>query len=447
MATDERGLHLSTDSTDAADAFNAAIRSFFAWRSDAMQHLGAALEADPGFVLAHALRGLFLCGMRQPAAYPIARESLAAARQGEAGCSDRERAYVAALEATLDGDLFRAVSCLEEVIAAHPLDLIAIRLGQMELFWLGEVAWARDITRRPAAAWSEEVPGYSAFLGVRSFALEETGDYEAAERLGRRSIELDPGDCQAAHAVAHVLEMEGRLDDGVEWLDGLKDSWAEANHIVHHLWWHRCLFESERGNHAGAMETYDRFVRNPDSPLIQAMSNFFTDMQNCAALLARLEMRGIDVGGRWPAVADDYESWIGNHTSPLTSPHCALVFAATGRDAKLDELMAGLREFAATDRGTLGPRFAVAVIPAAEAAVAFQRGDYRGVLDCLLPARRLLWQMGGSHAQRDLFFQIMAYAAAQLGRADLLAILLDDVRSIGFAQVDQRASYADIAAA
>ena len=177
------------------------------------------------------------------------------------------------------------------------------------------------------------------------------------------------------------------------------------------------------------------------------MSNFFTDMQNCAALLARLEMRGIDVGGRWEAVADDYESWIGNHTSALTSPHCALVFAATGRDAKLDELMAGLREFAAADRGDLGPRFAVAVIPAAEAAVAYQRGDYQGVLDSLLPARRLLWQMGGSHAQRDLFFQIMAYAAAQLGRADLLAILLDDVRSIGFAQVDQRASYADVAAA
>lgn len=119
MATDERGLHLSTDSADAADAFDAAMRGFFAWRRDVMQHLGRALEADPGFVLAHALKGLFLCGMRQPAAYPMARESLAAAKRGEAGCSDRERAYVAALEATLDGDLFRAVNCFEEVIAAQ----------------------------------------------------------------------------------------------------------------------------------------------------------------------------------------------------------------------------------------------------------------------------------------------------------------------------------------
>jgi hypothetical protein len=51
--------------------------------------------------------------------------------------------------------------------------------------------------------------------------------------------------------------------------------------------------------------------------------------------------------------------------------------------------------------------------------------------------------MGGSHAQRDLFFQILASSARALGRRDILQIVLDDARAIGFARLDARTSYAD----
>jgi tetratricopeptide (TPR) repeat protein len=317
-------------------------------------------------------------------------------------------------------------------------------LAQFELFWVGEAKWARDISERASSSWSKDIPGYSAYLAIRSFGLEETGQYEEAERLGRLSIELDPGDCWAAHSVAHVLEMEGRLEEGIEWLDSLKNEWEGANHIVHHLWWHRCLFESERGDHAGALQGYDQYVRNPDSQLVKAIPDFYLDIQNCASMLLRLELRGIDVGNRWEPIAEIAEARIGNHSSPFTSAHCAIALIASGRVEQTKDLIEQMRSFANDNSGTLGPRYAAATIPASEAAIAHRQGEHEKVLQILMPARRSLWQMGGSHAQRDLFFQIIADSAVQLGRNDLSAILMDDIRSIGFGHLDARTSYADM---
>ena len=39
-----------------------------------------------------------------------------------------------------------------------------------------------------------------------------------------------------AHGVAHVLEMQGRRDEGIAWLAGLEPNWEGGNNLKHHLW-------------------------------------------------------------------------------------------------------------------------------------------------------------------------------------------------------------------
>jgi hypothetical protein len=44
----------------------------------------------------------------------------------------------------------------------------------------------RDVLAGALPSWDAGVPGYGFVLGCHAFGLEETGDYAAAERAGRR---------------------------------------------------------------------------------------------------------------------------------------------------------------------------------------------------------------------------------------------------------------------
>lgn len=446
MRQDDGGFATTTGSDEAAAHLRRAVHSFNHWDADLMTHLDAALAADGDFVMAHALKGLAMAGGRNRRFRPVIDASLAAARAGMADVSPRERGYVEALQHMVDGRLTAAATAYEAILLDHPTDILAHRLVQQELFWMGEAGWMRDVAERAAPAWSETVPDYSLFLSVRAFGNEEALHYDDAERYGRAGVEIDPTDAWGAHAVAHVLIMQDRIDDGIRWLEGLTGNWAGKNQIVHHLWWHLALFLLERGEHARVLELYDREIRNPDSPLVQAVPDAYIDIQNAAAMLMRLELRGVDVGDRWQALDDVAEARIDDPSSPFTNAHAAMILAANGRFETADTLVASMQGAAATDPGPLGVALRAAAIPASIASIAHRRGDHETVLATLLPARRQLWHMGGSHAQRDIFVQLLVDSARRLGRTDLLSMLLPEITDIGFADVSERTLYRDAAA-
>jgi tetratricopeptide (TPR) repeat protein len=441
MQQDERGYAITTQSAEAASALDTAIHNFLHWKADIIPNLKKALAVEPDFGFGHAVNGLILHGARHIGLRSKIEASLAAAQAAAGDLTERERLYVAALDAAAGGRIAESVSIYETILAHHPTDLFAQRLSQMELFWIGEMKWSADISGRVSAHWNREVPSYGIYLSCRAFDLEETHRLEEAERLGRKAVEIDPTDVWGTHAVAHVMIMQGRHEEGIAWLDGLKDNWGDANQMLLHLWWHRCLFHLERGENDAVLEIYDTWVRNRELPLLKAMPDLYIDMQNGASMLLRLELRGIDVGNRWDELAELTLNRLDDHTSPLTSPHFAIILAATGRFEEAGALVRSMRAFAAQDKGTFGPRYHVASIPAAEAAIAHRKGEHQRVTDTLMPARQMLWQMGGSHAQRDLFFLLLADSASKLGRNDLLGIILDDIEQSGFSDPAARVGY------
>ena len=123
----------------------------------------------------------------------------------------------------------------------------------------------RASLERVATHWTESGVGYSGFLACLAFSLEETGDHAAAERAGRRAVELDPTEVWGAHAVAHVLEMQRRPDEGIAWLAALEPHWGGKGAFLHHLWWHRrCSvsrareFDAVSSSTTGASATWRR---------------------------------------------------------------------------------------------------------------------------------------------------------------------------------------------
>lgn len=446
MYRDQRGHTITTANETAARSLALGMHNYLAWKADVMPWLQAAAAADPECALAHIATGLIMHGSRNMHFRPRIEEVFQKAQAAAKGITPREQLYLGALARALRGDITGSVACYETILKDHPLDIFAQRMAQMELFWIGEMTWSEDISARVEGAWSADIPGHHIHLSCRAFDLEETHRYEEAERLGRLAVESEPSEVWGTHAVAHVLIMQNRIDEGIAWLDGLKGHWSEANQIIFHLWWHRCLFHYERGDVEAILDYYDNWIRNRDHPILQTMPDLYIDMQNGASMLLRIELLGVDVGDRWDELAELAVKRIGDHTSPFTSAHYAAILAAAGKFEEAERLVTAMRAFAAGDEATMGPRYRAAVIPAAEAAIAHRRERCDEAIEKLLPARRMMWQMGGSHAQRNVFQLIFVDAARRAGRKDMVELALHDAAASGFAEVAERIGYRDAAA-
>ena len=445
MQRDHWGYHLSTESADAATAQIKAYQSFSRWRTDMMLQLDNATAADPDFALPYVMKGLIIASLRKPELMGKAQalfDKASAARPPE---SAREKLYFKALNENLAGRLCGTINAFDEITMLCPHDLFAHRQAQAELFWQGEVEWMRDINDRAANVWTKDVPGFAHYQAIRAFGLEETGNYAEAERCAREAVELDPAECWGAHAMAHILVMQARLDEGVDWINDLTGNWDGCNHIVHHNWWHLALFHCERGDYQAALDIYDNRLRDLNSPLMQAMPDYFVDLQNDVAILQRLELRGVDAGSRWEPIADLAQAWTGNTTSGFTAAHAALALAAAGRFAAANELVEKMAaRIAADEAGDIAGKLTLATLPTCKAAIAFRRHDHQTVLDVLYPVRRQLWHMGGSHAQRDLFFQLLWTSAYQLGEIGKLGVIRAELETLGFEHMDERTSYREV---
>ncbi len=444
MTTDCRGYDLSTASADAARAYDEATHSFACWRTDTIARFDQAAEADPGFACAKLGKGWVLHTGRSDNMRGKILELLEAAAPVLSPDDPREQAYFDALTHAVNGRGIEASTIMEAYLRDHPLDLFAHRVTQFELFWNGRAAWMRDVAERAAAHWDEDTYDYGCFLSVRAFSNEEAGVYGLAEQCGRAAVEIDPADCWGTHAIAHVLVMQGRIDEGVAWLEGLSGNWEAANQIKHHLWWHLCLFLLEGGEHERILELLHTQIRNPDSPLVQAVPDATIDLQNVASLLLRLELRGVDVTAQWPMLATVCAGRVNNHANAFSNTHDMMVLAATGQMAAAEELLRSIRATGEDGSDSLRVSYRAAGTAVCEAVLAHRKRDYARVVSLLAPVRHDLPLIGGSHAQRDLFYQLLIHAAAR-AEPGWVPALLDDVRRIGFDGVGARTLYRDVA--
>jgi hypothetical protein len=428
---------LTTTSAIAAAQFCDAMASYIAYRADAAEHLRQALVTDPDFALAHCLRGYFAMLCFNRAIVPAAQRSADAARRVIADATRREAAHLAALDAWITGAFGRTLAIWGEILAAHPRDVLALTLADALDFTFGRPHAMLDRIDRVRGAWSSNVPGYGALLACRAFALEECGHYGLAELVGREAIARDPANLWATHAVAHVLEMQGRRHEGITFLDALATGWDGANNLRHHLWWHAALFHIEQGDFATSLALYDHGFRDLAAPLTEAMPDIYIDIENAASTLQRLELRGVDVGARWEEIADKAEARIGDCLPPFTQPHWMMALAAAGRDGAAARMLAALR-----DQPRVPPVAAVC-----EGVWLHRRGDHAGAIAAMRPALPALQTLGGSHAQRDVLEQIFLDAALRTGSTDDVRLALERATAHSALPLHRRIGYAEAAAA
>lgn len=415
MFTDERGLPLTTASEAAARAFDDVVVCYLEYRLRIGKAIKAMLSADPAFVMGRVLVGYLMMSRGTPEGADDARKALLEAKT-HAGdhLTARERMHLDALDAWVSGHAERATRLWEEILIEWPLDLVALRFAHFQSFWLGTHRRMRNVVVRALPAWDASVPRYGDLLGMAAFGHEELGDYATAERLGRQAVELNGDDMWSIHAVAHVLEMQDRHAEGLRWLDFPADRWADRAAMRTHIWWHKALFHFERGEFDDVLALHDSLIDPGDDM-------FYIDMQNCASLLARVELMGGDVGDRWARLADRAEGWVDNHLMAFTDVHTIMPLARDRRPGA-QRFLASLACFAQSDDDN-AKRAREHVLPVCTAVESFHAGDFDRTVDLLFPRKDELTAIGGSHAQRDVFHLVLLEAALRSGRFELARTL------------------------
>jgi tetratricopeptide (TPR) repeat protein len=244
-----------------------------------------------------------------------------------------------------------------------------------------------------------------------AFGLEETADYAKAEAFGRRAVELNPRDGWAQHAVAHVMEMQNRQHEGIAWMRVNPDAWARDSFFRVHNWWHLALYHLELGELDEVLALYD-------GPIYGERSTVILDMIDASALLWRLHLRGIDVGDRWQALADNWQPVAKAGNYAFNDMHATMAFVGLGRDEAVKDVLAAQEEAMARDDDNAAFTREVGR-PLTLAIKAFGEGDYSTAVDLIRPVRGIAHRFGGSHAQRDLIDLTLIEAALRGGQGNL----------------------------
>jgi tetratricopeptide (TPR) repeat protein len=439
---DLHGLALSTSSPETASAINHTIAGYIAYRADTPTRLQQLLAADPELGFAHLLKGYFLMLSFNAVHVPAARAALETAERLSGGTTARERAHIAVLARWVEGDMDATLRGWEQILDEHPLDLLAFRLHHHTAFWQGRAELMAAQAEKTLERWSTDLAGWPMVLACRCFAQEEMGNYAVAEAAGRAAIALEPGDLWAAHGVAHVLEMQGRCEEGLAWLAALEPNWDGGNNLKHHLWWHRALYHLEQGAFEEVLDLYDRRFRNLAAPLTQAQPDLYIDVQNAASMLFRLERQGVDVGGRWGELADKAEARIGDCLSVFTLPHWMMALTASGRQDAAGRMLEGMRGFAASGAGTAAGLVRDYAVPIGEALVQRARGEPGRACNIMRPALDGMYLMGGSHAQQDVLWQLFLDCALAARRRDDVERVLARMATRHPVPASRRAGYA-----
>ena len=400
---DVRGLAVTAPNSAVVGQFDTLVDELYYYRPGVIDRLVELLEAFPEFPLAHVLVGYSLMTEGTLDARPKAQARL---RRAEAlPANRRERLHQEALRAWLDEDVAARAAAWERILLEWPHDLLAFRQYTGTLFWVGDKRYQAEVVAGQASHWSSQIPGYGHFLSAKSFAMEEVGNYEVAERAAREALSIQEQGLWALHGLAHVLEMQGRTDEGIELLEDAARFLNNYNLFRGHLWWHLSLFKLTRG-------CFDQVLELFDSEIYPKESTFYLDIQNGVSLLARMEFQGVNVGPeRWERLAQASLASATQCTLWFTAMHHVIALVRSGRESAANATL-GYLESASKDCSQAAIAYELS-----RAAAALYHHKPGQALERMLDLRQRHGELGASHAQQDLYDQIMVVAAQRL--ADL----------------------------
>jgi hypothetical protein len=403
MTQDALGNEVSRSSAATLQGIDDFVTGFLGYEKKATNVVAAA-DSEPDSVLANVYAGYMWMLLEADGATRMASRYFRRAHAAETSANERERMLLAQLERWLAGDVPGVQAIGDEIVARYPRDLVAVKLHQYFSFNRGDAANMLRIARAAETANADN----PYIHGMLAFGYEQMHDLETAEREARLALRLKAKEPWAQHALAHVMLGTGRVAEGVAFLEEAQKTWVDLNSFMYtHNWWHKALFHISQGDEAAVFDAYDNHVWGIEPDLPQ-------DQVGAISLLARMEVAGMDVGSRWEDVASHMKGRAQDTTLPFLTLQYLYGLAKAER-AEADDLMRAVEERAATSADWDRVVWQEVALPAARGVLAHARGDHASAAKWLAQANPRMTEIGGSHAQRDLFGQLLLDAHLKLG--------------------------------
>ncbi len=401
--TDSYGSPTSA-TAEAMPGINDFVEGFISYQPRATNVLATA-DAQPGSALANLHAACLWMFLERPEA-PGKAEPYILRAEAVAGQHPRERALGELVRAWQRYDSRAVVAIAEGMLDEWPQDLATLKLAQYHLFNAGDSPGMLRFAEKVATTNQAHAP----FHSMLAFGHEQCHHIDAAERAAGAALAIDEREPWAHHAMAHVHLTRGTIEPGRRFLQDMAPAWQDLNSFMFtHNWWHLALFEISSGEVDIALGIYDERCRD-------VQPDYSQDQIGAISLLARLECAGVDVGDRWQALASLLET----RSNDVVQPFLTLQYLyglARCLPSAADDLMQLVRQQAVEPVVAGDRELWISVgIPAAEGVLAHARGEFRPAAERLSEVRSRLWQIGGSHAQRDLFDQLLLDARLKSGQ-------------------------------
>ena len=396
---DELGLDYTTDNPDCVQLFCEALENYLASSVQVMPSLEQLFEQDPAMPMALLFRAYLLKFAADPR-FRAAINQCFDTVSARPDLNDREQRHLKALSLWQADQMTDAVAVFDGIVLDYPKDMLALRIAH-HLHFYGSGGRQMMESLQVALENHETNDRYYGFLkGMHSFALEESGHYPEAEAAGLEALDINRKDIWAAHAVTHVYQMQSRFEEAISFIESRLPEWNSANNFVYHLHWHKALQHIGLGNLDQALIVYDEALVEP------LADDFYLDVCNATSLLWRLEMSGSNVGDRWAPLHELSKNRVQDDELVFTSLHYLIAPAILG-DATT--VKAGLDHIhhwsnAKTSQGTVAKIVGETMATALTKLASEQK---REGVTLMQSVQNEIYRIGGSHAQRHLFDQLI----------------------------------------
>ncbi|MDH5737931.1 MAG: tetratricopeptide repeat protein, partial [Gammaproteobacteria bacterium] len=294
------------------------------------------------------------------------------------------------------------------LILAYPKDILALRIAHYLHFYAGTPTSMAASIEQVFPLWQPDEPYFGYLSGMRAFALEEAGNYTEALEMGYQAIDYHASDIWAAHAVAHVMQMQDRFEEGMQWIARMSPLWDDTNNFRYHLYWHNALFYLGLDRLNDVLTIYDTQLTDC------LKDDFYLDMCNAAALLWRLECKGVNTDERWASLLPLCEKRLTDQELVFSNLHYLMAPAALGQVQLIDQGIDNLQRWSVKNN-TQAQRCQLAGLDLAISLRHLAQKEYASAAEKLEKAAPHLYSIGGSHAQRQLFGQLQVYCEERAG--------------------------------